>query len=293
MKVGTLQYAYLNVRAAGFQASAPGLAAPSDGWSPGCTCEGAPGTGPQELLRGLESWAQEPAGNVFGTLMSLVGSLLGSLGLGSPQGLPGFGNFAGGDPSGDFGTTSPGFGGASPSGDSSFGGVSRPGSSGGTPSSEAPAALPGATAPGTTAGDDPALASRIDDYLAGQGSPAAGQGAGDLMTRWGQEYDVDPMLLLAIAGHETGFGKLGVGMDKMLGVGAFDDNPDGQTHFNGLSTQIEVGAKTFANLREQGGAGPDSSIEDQLRAAGQKWATDPNWANGVMRHYQQIREAMG
>ena len=138
-------------------------------------------------------------------------------------------------------------------------------------------------------GDDKKMADFINNYLAKKGSPAAGQQAGELMVQEGKEHNVDPLVLLAIAGHETVFGTKGVGMRKMLGVGAYDSNPNGVTPYDGLRNQISAGAKTFANLRAKGGASAESSIGEQLAAANRGgWATDPNWHSGVARMYNQI-----
>lgn len=128
----------------------------------------------------------------------------------------------------------------------------------------------------------------IERHLEKSGSPAAGRGVGEMMVRYGREYDVDPRILLAIAGHETGYGKLGVGMNGMLGVGAYDSDPDNATRnpeFSGLENQVRKGAETFANLRARAGVGPDAPIEVQLQAVNRAgWATDPAWYLGVLKH---------
>lgn len=144
--------------------------------------------------------------------------------------------------------------------------------------------------------DDPAKqAAWINDYLSQQGSPAAGQNAGEAFVKYGQENNVDPMVLLSIAGQETQFGKLGVGVNGMLGVGAFDDDPDNSTRnskYSGVENQIRLGAETFADLREKGGASADDPIEVQTAAVNKAgWATDPNWHTGVDRYYGQISQA--
>ncbi len=120
----------------------------------------------------------------------------------------------------------------------------------------------------------------------------AGQGAGAMMVRYGHDNGVDPLLLLAVAGHETVFGKEGVGVNGMLGVGAYDDDPNNSTRnpkFSGIENQIRVGAETFARLRAQAGSSEHDSIQSQLQAANQAgWATDPEWHGGVWQHYEEI-----
>jgi hypothetical protein len=142
---------------------------------------------------------------------------------------------------------------------------------------------------------DSRTAAFIDQYLASKGSPAAGRGFGEMAVRYGRQYNVDPLLLTAIGGHETVYGKRGVGVRGMLGVGAYDHNPRNAVNnprFSGIERQLAVGARTFARLRRRGGAGPQDSIARQLWAANRGgWATDPNWHRGVARHYRQITGA--
>lgn len=138
------------------------------------------------------------------------------------------------------------------------------------------------------------LAAKIDHFLEEQNSPAAGSGY--LFVESGKKHQVDPLLLLAIAGHETVFGTEGVGLDGMLGVGAYDDNPNNATEdpkFAGVANQLEVGAQTFEHWRNFYGSDSNDSIEHQTEVVGQKWATDPEWAAGVMRHYAEIKAEIG
>ena len=140
--------------------------------------------------------------------------------------------------------------------------------------------------------DDQKMADYINEFLEEKGSPAAGTGAGEMMVQYGKEYDVDPLILLSIAGQETQWGSTGIGVNGMLGVGAYDSNPNNATtnsNFAGVENQIRVGAKTFHNLREKGGSSSSDSVADQtaaVNAAG--WATDQNWHNGVTSIYNQV-----
>jgi hypothetical protein len=151
------------------------------------------------------------------------------------------------------------------------------------------------TAPINLTGNDKKTASFINDYLASKGSPAAGKGAGEMMVKYGKQYNVDPLILLSIAGHETAFGKTGIGVNGMLGVGAYDSDPNNATRnpeFSGIENQIRRGAETFSRLRAKGGSSSDDSIANQLAAANRGgWATDGNWHNGVARMYSQVSEA--
>lgn len=139
---------------------------------------------------------------------------------------------------------------------------------------------------------DEQTAAFIDRHLAKEGSPAAdakSPSAGQMMVKAGKQHGVDPLVLLSISKHETGHGTLGVGMQKMLGVSAYDSNPSNTNpKFDGLRNQIFAGAETFANLRE-GRANKADPISAQLEAVNEAgWATDPNWHQGVAGHYQDI-----
>lgn len=141
-------------------------------------------------------------------------------------------------------------------------------------------------------GNDRKEADFINSYLASQGSPAARYDAGAMFVKYGKENNVDPLALVAIAGHETGFGKLGVGMRKMLGVGAYDSNPNGATPYDGLENQIKYGAQTFANLRAKGGSSAGDSLGNQFAAVNRAgWATDRNWHRGVASQYNRVADA--
>lgn len=142
-------------------------------------------------------------------------------------------------------------------------------------------------------GQDKKTAAFIDAELKRKGSPAAkakNPTAGEMMVDAGKKYGVDPMILAAISAHETGHGKLGVGMRKMLGVSAYDKNPNNiNPRFDGLRNQIYKGARTFARLRKKGGASASDPIAKQLLAANQGgWATDRRWHLGVGRHLAQL-----
>ena len=144
-------------------------------------------------------------------------------------------------------------------------------------------------------GNDKKEADFINNYLASKKSPAASDHAGELMVQYGKKYNVDPLMLLSIAGQETNFGKTGIGANGMLGVGAYDSNPNNATTnptFAGVANQIRVGAETFANLRAKGGSSASDSVANQAAAVNRAgWATDPNWHNGVAAEYSQISQA--
>ncbi|MGM9998061.1 MAG: CHAP domain-containing protein [Candidatus Bruticola sp.] len=193
------------------------------------------------------------------------------------------------------GANNGGTGGSGGSGNN--GGVNGTGGTGGTGNTGAAqgANSSGAATRTSAAGDidlskcsDEDIAKAIDGFLASKGS-AAPEGTGAMFVKAGKENNVDPLVLLSIAGQETQWGKTGIGIDGWMGVGAYDSDPNNATRnskFSGVENQINVGARTFANLREKGGSSADASIADQTAAVNKAgWATDQNWHNGVTSIY--------
>lgn len=131
------------------------------------------------------------------------------------------------------------------------------------------------------------MAAAIEQQL--QGTPLANQGLGAHFVAAGRQRNVDPMALVAISKHETNHGKLGVGIKKHMGVGAYDNNPNGRTPFDGAVQQIYSGAKTFDNLRRKGGSNAGAPMSSQLAAVNRAgWATDRNWHSKVGRSYNTV-----
>lgn len=141
-------------------------------------------------------------------------------------------------------------------------------------------------APTLPAGEQ-GVAAALDQIL--QGSPLGGQGLGAHFVAAGKQYNVDPYALVAISKHETGFGSLGVGVRKHMGVGAWDKDPNAITPYDGALPQIYYGAKTFANLRHKGGSEFGAAMPAQLLAVNRAgWASDANWHLGVGRAYARL-----
>lgn len=102
-----------------------------------------------------------------------------------------------------------------------------------------------------------------------------------LAQSYGGIYGVDPLVLVAIGWHETQWGKLGAGRQGLyLGVGAYDSGPT--MKFAGLANQLNQGAKILA---EHG----VHNIADIQAGKASWWATDPNWAQGVVSAYQRLK----
>lgn len=140
--------------------------------------------------------------------------------------------------------------------------------------------------PPELAGDDKKMAEFIEGKLAG--TPLAGKGLGAHFVAAGKKSNVDPLALAAISKHETGHGKLGVGVRKHMGVGAFDSSPNTPRKWDGAVNQIYSGARTFNNLRRKGGSNPNAPLSQQLAAVNRAgWATDSRWHSKVGSAYNK------
>jgi hypothetical protein len=101
-----------------------------------------------------------------------------------------------------------------------------------------------------------------------------------LAMKYGQQYGVDPGLLLAIAKHETGFGKLGLGRKGLtLGYGAFDSGASYK--WQGPEAQYKGAAGTLSKW----GA---NSVDDVLAGKAASYATDPGWEQAVANAYSSL-----
>jgi|1185.fasta_scaffold00006_31 hypothetical protein len=101
-----------------------------------------------------------------------------------------------------------------------------------------------------------------------------------LAQQYGSLYGVDPLLLVAIGIHETGWGTTGLGRKGLtLGVGAFDSGPTYK--WAGTSAQLQEGAKLLA----QHGV---KSVADVRTGKATFWATDPDWASAVANEYDKL-----
>lgn len=228
-----------------------------------------------QQLTGGDAQQQQPGGGAPGGGDAGGAPGGGAPGGGAPAGgapgggAPGGGAAPGGGPAGNVGGPAPGGRANNPVGD-----TGGPGGANAIPSPE-------------LKGNDAQMAQAIEEQL--KGTPLEGKGLGAHFVQAGKQQNVDPLALVAISKHETNFGKLGVGIKKHMGVGAYDANPNGKTPYDGAVQQIYSGAKTFANLRRKGGSNADAPMSQQLAAVNRGgWATDRNWHKGVGRHYNTV-----
>lgn len=125
------------------------------------------------------------------------------------------------------------------------------------------------------------LAAKIDRFLQSQGSPLAGQGIN--FVRSGRRYGVDPLLLVAISGQESSFGKNSYRPHNAWGWGGmtFDSWAEGiETVARGLrSGYLDDGLTTIAAIGARYapiGAGNDPTN------------LNSGWVSGVTKFYSQL-----
>ena len=129
-------------------------------------------------------------------------------------------------------------------------------------------------------GGPPVSADSIDDYLAGKGWPMAGQGAAFLEA--GVEHEIDPRLVVAIAGAESYFGITLCARHNAWGWGC----PSGPYSFTSWKHAIDT---VTLGLRENYvDSGLTTVGEIHLRYAPPDAANDPTdlnygWADNVAR----------
>jgi hypothetical protein len=100
-----------------------------------------------------------------------------------------------------------------------------------------PGVLVGATGSTFVAPGGPPSAAAIDAYLASKGSPMVGQGAAFMAS--GMRWQVDPRLLVAIAGAESSFGQITCGPNNAWGWACPNDPADFATWAAGIDTVTE------------------------------------------------------
>jgi len=109
-----------------------------------------------------------------------------------------------------------------------------------------------------------------------------------LARKYGQQYGVDPRLLLAIGGHETQWGTTGAGRPSQggyaLGYGVTDSGI--LSKYAGLQNQYMYGAKTLAGWGVH-------NLRDVMAGKAAQWATDPAWEKGVQSVYGGLPGTLG
>ncbi|MGE5610041.1 MAG: glucosaminidase domain-containing protein [Bacillota bacterium] len=130
-------------------------------------------------------------------------------------------------------------------------------------------------------------AEALDAYC--RGTPMEGLGAEFLAAE--EKWRVNAAALCSIACHESDFGRSAIARDKknLFGIQAYDRDPYGcAASYNSFAESIDAAARLLAvaYLTPAGRfyGGPC------LAGIGKRWATDPEWASKVYRHWVAIVE---
>ena len=147
------------------------------------------------------------------------------------------------------------------------------------------AAAPGTAPPTTQSATAGTTAAQLDAYLAGNGSPMAGQGA-SLMASGGR-WQIDPRLIVAIAGAESNFGAITCAPYNAWGYGC----PNGPYVFSSWADGIDAVAQGLrSNYLSEGRV---SVALINLKYAPLGAANDPtglnnNWTANVSRFLTEL-----
>lgn len=102
--------------------------------------------------------------------------------------------------------------------------------------------------------------------------------------KYGAQFGVDPLLLLAIAGHETEWGTTGAGRQGYtLGYGVTDSGI--LSKYRGVANQYRWAAMTLAKWGVH-------TLADLLAGKASAYASDPNWERGVAAVYRSLGSVM-
>lgn len=119
---------------------------------------------------------------------------------------------------------------------------------------------------------------QLDDWISDKApSDSSMLGMGDAFMEAGQQSGLDPRYLVSHAAWETAWGTSNINSDKnnFYGIGAFDDSSYSSAYdWSNPSEGIIGGANWIAdNYYAEG--------DTTLSQMGERYATDPNWAQGI------------
>ena len=115
-----------------------------------------------------------------------------------------------------------------------------------------------------------------------------------------QQYNINGIFIAAVGIHESAWGTSTIAQNKhnLFGYGAYDSNPyNGAYSFTDYSECIDLIARVFVKyyINPKGTKIYDGEVAtgqyysgNTLSAVNKKYATDPNWANGVFKHMQYL-----
>ena len=128
-------------------------------------------------------------------------------------------------------------------------------------------------------------ASYIDSKLQG----TALEGLGSAFKKAEEEHGVNALFLLGLAIHESNYGTSRIAKDKnnLFGFQAYDNSPYSSAKgFKSFDESIDTVAKYLSENYLQ----PDGKYFNgySISSIGKKYATDPNWANGIENRIKKL-----
>ncbi len=125
----------------------------------------------------------------------------------------------------------------------------------------------------------------IDSKLKG----TALEGLGGAFKKAEEEHGVNALFLLGLAVHESNYGKSKIAQDKknLFGFQAYDNSP--YSSAKGFDT-FEDSISTVASYLSENYLSPEGKYFNgySISAIGKKYATDPNWSNGIENRIKTI-----
>lgn len=125
----------------------------------------------------------------------------------------------------------------------------------------------------------------IDSKLQG----TALEGLGSAFKKAEEDHGVNALFLLGLAVHESDFGKSKIAQDKknLFGFQAYDKSP--YSSAKGFDS-FEDSISTVAGYLSENYLNPEGKYFNgySISAIGKKYATDPNWSNGIENRIKKI-----
>ncbi|WP_243299398.1 S-layer homology domain-containing protein [Bacillus litorisediminis] len=123
-------------------------------------------------------------------------------------------------------------------------------------------------------------------------------GKGAFLKQVEQQYRINAMFILALAGHESRYGTSAYAIERnnLFGIEAFDSDPNRAKYFDSVEDCIIALAQNYMNSRY---VSPNVSYDNGAVAGNKtvgvnvRYASDPYWGLKVARHMYGIDKALG
>jgi beta-N-acetylglucosaminidase len=139
----------------------------------------------------------------------------------------------------------------------------------------------------------------FDNYLKNKKPTSPMIGLGKKFKEVEEKYNVNALMLFAMAAHETGFGTSSIAKEKnnLFGLNATDDNPgENAMSFASKEESIEQAAKVFMNdkyLNAGGAVYNGGYVGNKSSGINVRYATDAYWGQKVAAHMYSIDRDLG